>query len=68
MVYYIGSAAGTMSSASFRGVHQEKRRRDFDDGASALWTLYGEEAKTHDQAQFESMVKNMDGVLVFVRV
>ena len=67
MVCYIGSAAGTMPNTSFRGVHQ-KERRDFDDGANALWSLYGEEAKTHDQARFESMTKNMDGALVFVRV
>ena len=67
MVCYIGSAAGTMPNASFRGVHQEEPR-DFDDGANALWCLYAEEAKTHDQSRFESMVKDMDGVLVFVRV
>ena len=67
MVCYIGSAAGTMPNTSSRGVHQ-KEHRDFDDGANALWSLYGEEAKTHDQARFESTIKNMDGALVFVRV
>ena len=46
----------------------QKERRDFDDGANALWSLYGEEVKTHDEARFESMAKDMDGVLVFVRV
>ena len=64
--FYIGSTVGAMSNSSFRGVHQ-KEHRDFDDGANALWCLYWKEAKTHDEARFESMAKNMDGVLVFVR-
>ena len=66
MVCYIGSAAGTIKS-SLNGIDQ-KERRDFDDGANALWSLYGKEAKTHDEARFESVAKDMDGVLVFVRV
>ena len=66
MVCYIGSAAGTIKSA-LNGIDQ-KERRDFDDGANALWSLYGKEAKTHDEARFESVAKDMDGVLVFVRV
>lgn len=66
MVCYIGSAAGTINS-SLKGIDQ-KKRRDFDDGANALWTLYGKEAKTHDEARFESVAKDMDGVLVFVSV
>lgn len=71
MVCYIGldisSAAGTMTNFSSRGMDQ-KARREFDDGADALWSLYGREAKTYDEAQFESVAKDMDGVLVFVRV
>ena len=66
MVCYIGSAAGTIKS-SLKDIDQ-KEPRDFDDGANALWTLYGKEAKTHDEARFESVAKDMDGVLVFVRV
>ena len=66
MVCYIGSTAGTIKS-SLKGKNQ-KERRDFDDGANALWDLYGKGAKTHDEARFESVAKDMDGVLVFVRV
>ena len=43
-------------------------RRDFDDGANALWSLYGKEAKTHDEARFLSLAADMDGVLLFVCV
>ena len=42
-------------------------RRDFDDGANALWSLYGKEAQAHDQAYVQSLAKDMDGSLLFVR-
>ena len=67
MVCYKGSAVGTAPKFSSRGMDQ-KERRDFDDGANALWSLYGEEVKTHDESRFESVAKDMDGVLVFVSV
>ncbi|KAI0277160.1 hypothetical protein BGY98DRAFT_648573 [Russula aff. rugulosa BPL654] len=38
---------------------------DFDDSANALWTLYGKEAKSHDEARIETLKDNMDGVLIF---
>jgi hypothetical protein len=56
-----------MSNSSSRGPDQ-KVHRDFDDGANALWSLYGKEAKTHDEARFVSLAADMDGVLLFVRV
>lgn len=40
---------------------------DFDNSANALWTLYGEEAKSHDEARIQSLKDDMDGVLIFVR-
>ncbi|KAH8985736.1 hypothetical protein EDB86DRAFT_2832958 [Lactarius hatsudake] len=40
-------------------------RRDFDDGANALWSLYCKEAQTHDEAHLQSLARDMDGVLVF---
>jgi hypothetical protein len=40
---------------------------DFDDSANALWTLYGKEAKSYDEARIHSLKKDMDGVLIFVR-
>lgn len=41
---------------------------DFDSGATALWTLYREEAKSHDEARIRSLKEDMDGVLIFVRL
>lgn len=40
---------------------------DFDDSANALWTLYGKEAKSHDQSRIQTLKDDMDGVLIFVR-
>lgn len=41
---------------------------DFDDSANALWSLYGKEAKGHDEAAIQSIKGDMDGVLIFVRL
>jgi hypothetical protein len=40
---------------------------DFDGSANALWSLYGNGAKSHDQAQIQTLKDDMDGVLIFVR-
>jgi len=60
-------ATGDPSEGSFRAA-SHKERRDFDDGANALWSLYGKEAKTHDEARFERLAADMDGIPTFVRV
>ena len=41
-------------------------RRDFDEDANDLWSLYGKEAKSHDGARIETLKGDMDGVLIFV--
>jgi hypothetical protein len=41
---------------------------DFDDSANALWTLYGKEAKGHDESSIQTLKEDMDGVLIFVRL
>ncbi|KAH9170098.1 hypothetical protein EDB89DRAFT_1853813, partial [Lactarius sanguifluus] len=43
-------------------------RKDFDDGANALWSLYGKEAQSHDEVLFQSLSADMDGVPTFVRL
>ena len=63
-----GGATGNSSSDGLFPPRSHKERRDFDDGANALWSLYGKEAKTHDEARFLSLAADMDGVLLFVRV
>lgn len=40
---------------------------DFDGSANALWTLYGKEAKSYDNARIQTLKHDMDGVLIFVR-
>ena len=55
------------SEGPFHPKYREDRDNDFDDGANALWSLYGKEAKTHDEAHFQSQAKDMDSVLIFVR-
>jgi hypothetical protein len=40
---------------------------DFDGNANALWTLYGKEAKSYDDARINTLKDDMDGVLIFVR-
>jgi hypothetical protein len=39
---------------------------DYDDGANALWTLYGKEAKSYDNFRINTLKDDMDGVLIFV--
>ncbi|KAH9968485.1 hypothetical protein BGW80DRAFT_1177427, partial [Lactifluus volemus] len=44
---------------------KKKQIPDFNDGANALWSLYEDEAKSHDTARIETLKKDMDGVLLF---
>jgi len=39
---------------------------DFEGSANALWTIYGKEAKSHDDARIQTLKEDMDGVLIFV--
>ena len=67
MVFYTGSGVGSTFNSPAEDLYP-KERRDFDDGANAPWSLYGKEAKTHDEARIQSLAKDMEGVLVFVCV
>ena len=42
--------------------------QDFDDSANDLWSLYGKEAESHDQARIKTLKDDMDGILTYVRV
>lgn len=66
-LYILDSERRSTVNSSPEGSSQ-KEPRDFDDGANALWTLYGKEAKTHDEARVESVAKDMGGILTFVRI
>ena len=41
---------------------------DFHGSANAVWSLYGKEAKSHDEARIQPLKDDMDGVLIFVRL
>jgi hypothetical protein len=43
-----------------------RQHQDFDDSANDLWSLYGKEAKSHDEARIDTLKDDMDGVLIFV--
>ncbi|KAH9170091.1 hypothetical protein EDB89DRAFT_1356165 [Lactarius sanguifluus] len=51
---------GTETNNSSNGEH-----KDFDDGANALWSLYGKEAQTHDEVLFKGILAEMNGVPTF---
>ncbi|KAI0263524.1 hypothetical protein BC834DRAFT_1042733 [Gloeopeniophorella convolvens] len=38
---------------------------DYDNDANGLWTLYGKEAKSHDEAIIQTWKDDMDGILIF---
>ncbi|KAH9074320.1 hypothetical protein EDB83DRAFT_2549766 [Lactarius deliciosus] len=60
-----GGESGNPSSEGPFPPRSHEERRDFDDGANVLWTLYGKEAKTHDEARFERLAADMDGIPTF---
>jgi len=51
-------------SPSHKESHEQ--RQDFDDSANDLWSLYGKEAKSHDEARIKTLKDDMNGVLIFV--
>ncbi|KAH9059225.1 hypothetical protein EDB87DRAFT_1791552, partial [Lactarius vividus] len=43
----------------------QSERKDFDDGANALWSLYDKEAQAHDEALFQGLLADMSGIPTF---
>ena len=56
----------TLGKMSSKGPEEKRMIGDFDSSANALWTLYGKEAKSHDEARIQTLKEDMDGVLIFV--
>ena len=42
------------------------QHHDFDDSANDLWSLYGKEAKSQDEAKIKALKDDMDGILIYV--
>ena len=40
---------------------------DFDGSSNTLWTLFRDEAKSHDDARINTLKDDMEGSLIFVR-
>ena len=40
---------------------------DYNDSANDLWTLFGDEVKSHDDLQIKIVKDTMDSALIFVR-
>ena len=55
-------------SGTSNAEHNEEQPRisDFDGSSKALWTLFGTEAKSYDNARINTLKDDMDGVLIFV--
>jgi hypothetical protein len=53
---------------AYQDTPEERMIGDFDDSANALWSLYGKEAKSHDEARIQTLKEDMEGVLIFVRL
>src|SRR6266567_3050573 len=43
-----------------------KQRQDFDEDANDLWSLYGKEAKSHDEEWVKALKEDIDTALIFV--
>ena len=53
-------------SSNQRGSQENRMIGDFDSSADPLWTLYGREAKSHDQSRIQTLKDNLDGIVIFV--
>jgi hypothetical protein len=68
-----GQSADSATRHSTSGTEPEEQQEekhligDFDVSANTLWTLYGKEAKSYDDARINTLKDDMDGVLIFVR-
>ena len=43
-----------------------EERKDFDDSADELWSLYGNVAQRHDEARIKALKDDMDGIPIYV--
>jgi len=57
---------GSANDSSNREPQEKGMIGDFDGSANPLWTLYGKEAKSHDESRIQTLKDDMDGVLIFV--
>ena len=57
----------TTSDPAFEQISEEPRMiGDFDGSSNALWTLFKDEAKSHDDARINTLKDGMGSCLIFV--
>jgi hypothetical protein len=54
-----GNSEGLLHAGS------DRERRDFDHSSNAFWLLFTKKAKAHDEARFQRVKEDMDGVILF---
>ena len=62
------NATSDSESAQQRNEPPEEPRviGDFDGSSNMLWTLFRDEAKSHDDARINGLKKDMESALIFV--
>jgi hypothetical protein len=47
--------------------HESHDAEEYDDRAAKFWSVYVEEAESHDKALVETWKDDMEGIIIFVR-
>jgi len=48
--------------------HETHDAEEYDERAAQFWSVYVEEAESHDKALVETWKDDMEGILIFVRI
>ena len=59
--------SGSHNATSDSESEEPRMIGDFDGTANEFWKLYRDEAKSHDDAQINTLKEGMDSALIFVR-
>jgi hypothetical protein len=57
----------TPDTESYQQPEEPRMIGDFDGSSNALWTLFRDEAKSHDDARINTLKDGMESALIFVR-
>jgi hypothetical protein len=61
------SRTTTPDTESYQQPEEPRMIGDFDGSSNALWTLFRDEAKSHDDARINTLKDGMESALIFVR-
>ncbi|KAI0263531.1 hypothetical protein BC834DRAFT_1033873 [Gloeopeniophorella convolvens] len=60
-----GSSTSPLLDKDIMSNVEDTTTDDYDNDANSLWTLYGKEAKSHDEAMIQTRKDDMNGILIF---